>query len=355
VTVSNIVSPIGDGSRLHRIAKVAGWILGAAAVLELLDQLGVDVGGWLAGMWDTLGSVPPAYLVAALVIQVLQTTLTATAWLFVLRAAYRDVHVPFAPVLTAYAVGVALNGVLPASLGTLVMLYLFVAVIPNATFAGVVAGMVVQKLAFTVLGAFVYVYLFLSVPGSFSRGLSGRSSHPVLIAALVAAIVLVAVLVVRALWPKLRRQWEEAKQGGAILQSRRAYLVRVLLPSVAGYSAKLAGTAIFLAAFTIPVTFDSIMHVIGGNSIASGTAVTPGGAGMNEAMSVVALAHYTDAQTATAFAVGQHFFGTACNFAVALILVPAVFGWKNGEALLKSASAQAKKRRAAAKSASQTA
>ena len=95
MTVSNIVSPIGDDSRLRRIAKVAGWILGAAAVVELLDQLGVDVGGWLAGLWDTLGSVPPAYLVAALVIQVLQTTLTATAWLFVLRAAYREAHVPY--------------------------------------------------------------------------------------------------------------------------------------------------------------------------------------------------------------------------------------------------------------------
>ena len=129
-------------------------------------------------------------------------------------------------------------------------------------------------------------------------------------------------------------------------------MVRVLLPSLVGYSAKLAGTAVFLAAFTIPATFDSIMHVVGGNSIASGTAVTPGGAGLNEAMSVVALAHYTDAQTATAFAVGQHFFGTACNVGVALILVPAVFGWRNGEALLKSAAAEAKQRRAAAKSAS---
>jgi len=326
-TVSNLVSPIGDDSRLRRIAKVAGWILAAAAAVAALDWLGVDVGGWLGGLWDSLSSIPPEYLVAALVVQVLQTTLTATAWLFVLRAAYREVHVPFAPVLTAYAVGTALNGFLPASLGTVVMLYLFVAVIPHATFAGVLAGMVVQKLAFTVLGGFVYVYLFLSVPGSFSRGLSGRSSHPVLIAAVV----------------------------GVILGSRRDYIVRVLLPTVAGYSAKLAGTVVFLAAFTIPVTFDSIMHVVGGNSIASGTAVTPGGAGLNEAMSVVALAHYTDAQTATAFAVGQHFFGTTCNVAVALVLVPAVFGWKNGEALLKSAAADAKKRRAATKSASRTA
>jgi hypothetical protein len=104
--------------------------------------------------------------------------------------------------------------------------------------------------------------------------------------------------------------------------------------------------ATFLAAFTIPVTFDSVMHVIGGNSLASATAVTPGGAGMNEAVTVVSLAHYTDAQTATAFAVDQHLVGTAWNLLVALILVPAVFGWRNGRALLRSASAEAKKHRA---------
>ena len=204
--VPSLVSPIGDDSRLRRIAKVAGWIVAVAVVVAALDLLGVDVGGWLSGLWDSLASIPPAYLVAALVIQVLQTTLTATAWLFVLRAAYPAVHVPFAPVLTAYAVGTALNGFLPASLGTVVMLYLFVAVIPHATFAGVLAGMVVQKLAFTVFGAFVYVYLFLSVPGSFSHGISGRS-HPVLVASVVGVVVLVGVLVARTMWPKLHAQW----------------------------------------------------------------------------------------------------------------------------------------------------
>src|SRR5439155_977308 len=67
-----------------------------------------------------------------------------------------------------------------------------------------------------------------------------------------------------------------------------------------------------------------VMHVVGGNSIAGATAVTPGGAGVNEAVSVVALSHYTDAQTATAFAVDQHLVGTAWNIVFALILVPIV-------------------------------
>jgi hypothetical protein len=343
------VSPIGDDARWRRLLKVTGWLAATATIVVLLQLTGVDIGGWLTGMWHSMGAVPARYLVAAIILQTLQTVLTATAWLFVLRAAYKDAHVPFAPVLTSYAVGAALNGVLPASLGTLVMLSLFVAVVPTATYPGVLAGVVVQKLFFTAAGAFVYLYLFIRVPGSATIELGGVARHPFVAALLAVAAVLLLVLVGRAFWSRLRSQWQHAKQGGAILATPRAYVLRVLLPSAAGYAAKLAVIATFLAAFTIPVTFDSVMHVIGGNSLASATAVTPGGAGLNEAVSVISLAHYTDARTATAFAVDQHLVGTTWNLVVALVLVPAVFGWRNGRALLRSASAEAKKHHAASR------
>lgn len=52
-------------------------------------------------------------------------------------------------VLACYAAAVALNSVLPANLGTLVMLLMFTTIIVAATFAGVLAGMAVQKIFFT--------------------------------------------------------------------------------------------------------------------------------------------------------------------------------------------------------------
>jgi uncharacterized membrane protein YbhN (UPF0104 family) len=343
-----VVSPIGDRSRVRRLIKVVAWMAAVAAVVAVLSALGVDVGGWLRGLWRSISRVPPGYLVAAAAVQTLQTVFTATAWLFVLRAAYRETHIPFAPVLAAYGVGTALNGVFPASLGTVVMLYILLAAIPGSTFPGLLAAAVIQKLAFTALSGLVYVYLFVTAPGSFSLERGRISDHPLAILAVVAVIV-VLVFVGRALWPKLHQRWVHAKQGGAILGSPRQYAIRVVLPSVAGYGAKLGAAAIFLAAFTIPVTFDSVLHVVGGNSIAGATAVTPGGAGVNEAVGVVALAHYTDAQTATALSVSQHLVGTAWNILFALILVPAVFGWRNGEAMLKSATAAAHERRAASR------
>jgi uncharacterized membrane protein YbhN (UPF0104 family) len=41
------------------------------------------------------------------------------------------------------------------------------------------------------------------------------------------------------------------------------------------------------------------MHVVAGNSIADATAVSPGGAGVTQAISAAALSDFTDAQTAT--------------------------------------------------------
>jgi hypothetical protein len=345
--VTTLVSPIGDRSRLRRLAKIAAWIGVAATIFTLLDVFGVDVGGWITGMWDTLRSVSATYLIAAIALQTVQTTLTGWAWLQILRAGYPNAEIPFAPILAAYAVGTGLNGVLPANAGLFVTLFMFVAVIPNATFSGVLAGLLVEKIFFTVVGVLVYAYLFLDAPGSFTLELGGLKDHPVLIGLIVVGAILLIVFLGRTFMSKLRAEWRKAKQGGAILASPRAYALRVVLPSFAGYAAKLAGTAVFLAAFAIPLTFSSVMHVVGGNSIAGATAATPGGAGVNEAVSVVALAHYTDSQTATAFSVAQHLVGTAWSILFALILVTTVFGWTDGRALLKSALKDARHRSAA--------
>ena len=58
---------------------------------------------------------------------------------------------------------------------------MYVAIIPGANLPGVVGGMVVQKIFFTVAGAFVYLYLFLSVPGTLDLQLPALHDHPALI------------------------------------------------------------------------------------------------------------------------------------------------------------------------------
>ena len=81
-------------------------------------------------------------------------------------------------VFAAYAACVAMNNVLPANLGTIVMFVMLTTVIVSATFAGMLGGFLVQKIFFMLAGAFVYLYLFLSVPGSFDIDFAWIKEHP---------------------------------------------------------------------------------------------------------------------------------------------------------------------------------
>ena len=176
--------------------------------------------------------------------------------------------------LAAYAAGVALNGFLPANLGTAVTLLMFVAIIPGANLPGVLGGMVVQKIFFSLAGAFVYAYLLLSAPGSIDLGVPSLEDHPVLVLALLGGAATLLLILGRIFWRKLQGLWAKAVQGGAILARRREYLLWVALPSLGAWLAKLGVIAVFLAGYGITVTFHTVMSVAGGNSIANTVART---------------------------------------------------------------------------------
>jgi uncharacterized membrane protein YbhN (UPF0104 family) len=334
--------PLGDESRVRRLVKIAVWIGAIALVVAALELVGVDVRGWFSRLWDTLTEVPFGYLMVGWSLQALQTTLTAVAWYFVLRAAFPQATVSYRGVLAAYATGVALNGFLPANIGTLVMMLMFVAIIPGSNFAGVVGAAVAQKIFFTVAGAFVYVYLFLSVPGSFELRLRALHDRPVLFAVVIAGGSVLIVTLVRIFWPKLKGLWEKAKRGGAILARPREYALRVALPSLGAWLAKLGVIAVFLAAYGIPVTFHAVMTVVAGNSIGNAVSVTPGGVGVNQATNAAALSDVTDPATATAYSLGQQLAVTIWNIVFALALVVWVFGWAGGRELVERSYANAR-------------
>lgn len=137
---------------LGRIVLVVGWLCAVALAVLVLHLLGVDVGGWFASLWDALTAVDPEDVLMGLGLQTLDTLLSAIAWLAILRAAYPRAGIEALPIITAYAVAVAGNDILPASLGTLVMLVMLTAIIPAATFPGLVGGQVVHKLFFVAAG-----------------------------------------------------------------------------------------------------------------------------------------------------------------------------------------------------------
>jgi uncharacterized membrane protein YbhN (UPF0104 family) len=337
------VAPFHDPSRRSRLVKVAAWLIGIAVVIVLLHLGGVDVIGWLKDLWQQIKDVPAGYMIAALIFQTGQTLLAGLSYYGILRAAYPG-QVEFWPIVTAYAVGVAMNNFLPANIGTFATLVMFTAIIPAATFAGALAAYFVQKIFFTIAGTFVYLYLFLSVPGSFDLSLGNISENPLRAILIGGGAVFLIVLVSRIFWKQVKKLWGKAKVGGVILSRPREYMLHAFLPSLLSWLCKLAVIGIFLAAFAIPVTFESIMWVTGSGSLANVVSVTPGAVGITQATNALALDTCCDVAKSVAvdYSTAQQLITTAWNVVVAIVLTVSVFGWTGGKLLVGESYADAK-------------
>ena len=298
---------------------------------------------WLRDLWDQIKNVPVGYIVAALFFQTGQTVLAGLSYYGILRAAYPG-YVEFWPIVTAYAVGVAMNNFLPANIGTFVTLLMFVAIIPACTFAGAIAAYLVQKIFFTIAGTFVYLYLFLSVPGSFNENLGNLSDNPALSILIAVGAVVLIVILGRIFWRQVKKLWLQAKQGGVILSRPKEYFTHAFLPSLLSWLCKLTVIGIFLAAFAIPVTFESIMWVTGSGSLANVVSFTPGAVGITQATNALALETCCDVanRTAVDYSTAQQLITTAWNVLLALILVVSVFGWTGGKLLVGQSYTDAK-------------
>ena len=336
-----------EPSKRRRIVKIVAWILGLVLLLVLLHLAGVDVWGWISELWDTLTDISIVYILLGCIFQALQTTLTALGWYGILRYAYPG-GVTYMPVLASYAAGVALNNFLPANIGTFVTLVMYVAIVRGSTFPGILAGYLVQKIFYMVIGTLIYLYLFIQIEGSFDFRFGDErdaiTNHTVLVLGIVAAGLFLVVLLLRIFWRWVKGMWEKAKKGAAILGDLGAYTRLVLLPQIGGYIAKVLVIIVFLAAYSIPVTFGSVMSVLGSNQLANLLSLTPGGLGVNQAFNAFALESYTSSTTATAYSLGQQLVTTAFNVVFAIVLICIVFGWSGGSRLVKDSYTDAKEK-----------
>jgi uncharacterized membrane protein YbhN (UPF0104 family) len=329
--------------RRPRWLRLLIWAIGILVAGALADLLGWNIRGWFSSLWDAMTGISAGYVVAGVAAITIQTVATAYAWYSILRFAFPG-RTHWRDILTAYSVSVALNAVLPANIGTLVMLIMFTVLIAGTTFAGILGAYAVEKIFFTIAGAFVYLYLFLTVGGSFDIKFSFVHERPAATVVLLGGTIVLLVLLARRFWPKILDWWQSAKAGGAILARPGAYFGRVFLPSFIGWLAMLGAMAVFLAAYGIPVTFEVLMRVAGGNSIANVTSVTPGGAGVTQAFNVASLAGITDSATATAYSVTQQLVTTAWNILFAIMLMIWAWGWSGGKELVEQSYADAKRR-----------
>jgi uncharacterized membrane protein YbhN (UPF0104 family) len=330
----------------RRLTRIAAWVGGTALAIYLLGLVGVPVADWIRSFFDKLAQVPPWAIAGGAILETLQTTLAAAVWVAILRAAFPRVTIPFRLVLASYATAVALNDFLPANIGTFVMLVMLSALIAGATFAALLSGLVVQKIPFSVFNIAVYLYLFLSVSGSFSIKLGFLSDHTGLVVLIAAGAIVLIVMLARVFWSRTAKLRAQLVTGGAVLRNPRRAVVRLGVPALGSYLARLGIVAVFLGAYGIPVTFNNVAAVTASNSISNSLSVTPGGVGVTQALNAAALSGTASGSTATAYSVAQQLVIAAWDILFAVVLVAWVFGWEGGQRLVRSSYDEAKLRSA---------
>ena len=289
---------------------------------------------WLSQLWDTLTSVSLPLLILGLVFQTAQTAFVALAWRNILRESYPDGGVNYRTTLGYYAGGNGLNAILPASAGTVAMLGLFRTSIRGSTVAGLVGATVVENIFFAILGALVYLWLFLGVAGSFEVKFGWFADHWGLTLIIVVVGGILIGVVGKILWHRLQKTWQQAKEGGVIVTEPRKFLVQVVAVEAVSYVARMGVNATFMYAYDIPVSLTNIFLIVAAASISSTVAIAPGAVGAQTALASVVLEGVAPQATITAYTIGQALITTAWNAVFGLTMLARTIGWEQTRKLI---------------------
>ena len=267
----------------------------------------------MSSLWDSaqgvaarFGEVDGRLLAAALVLHVANHGLRSLAWRNVLAAAYPSTRVPYLGVASAYAVGVALNAVVPGRGGDAAKVAMVRFGIGGSSVATIASTMSVVVL-FDLVAA---TLLLLGVAATGAIPFVPQPGKLPLVLGGVAVVVLLAALWFR---PALRRLWTAAKQGGAILRTPGRYVRRVAAVQAGAWGCRIAVVYLLMAAFGLPATVAGaavVMVLCGASTLVP---LTPGGAGTQQVMLTFALSEAATAAAVLSFSIGMQAGITAVN------------------------------------------
>jgi len=94
-------------------------------------------------------------------------------------------------------------------------------------------------------------------------------------------------------------------------------------------------TAVFMAAFDLPVTVFTVFLVASSHTLSQLFAITPGGVGQTQALDLVTLRRYASSGSIAAFSVTQDSVITAWNIILGVAVMIWAFGYTQTKAMLK--------------------
>ena len=264
---------------------------------------------------DRVAALDARWILVALVFHLGNLSCRALAWRNILAAAYPAARVRLLDVGAAYAAGVAANAYLPARGGEALKVALVRLRIPGSNVAGVSASSGVVLLFDTVVGASL-------LATAWALGLVPALPHPSFPVAAAAGVILVVGATLIAAVPRLR---SNVRQGVAILATPGLYLRRVVPYQAGAWACRLGVTFAMLAAFGVPATLPIAGLVVVASGMSTLVPATPGGAGTQQLLVVVALQQVASAASALSFSIGMQVGVTLVNTMIGILAMTLVF------------------------------
>jgi uncharacterized membrane protein YbhN (UPF0104 family) len=303
----------------------------------------------LVAVSDPFGDTHVVALVIALVLHTASLLVRARVWCGILRVALPGRAVPMWPTFWAYMAGVGANVLTPFRGGDLVRLYAARRVVPGAPTAVLAATLIAE----TVFGLVVIIGLSLftaaagwlpplvKVPDADAFEFSLYARHPLLVLAVLVIIPLVGFLASRHAGRQVQGVCRDALRGVRVLGSPALFARVVALPQLADWMLRIGMAYALLAAFGVQPSIRAAILVVVIDSAATALPFTPGGAGAQQALLVLALGGTATAAALLSFSIGAQAVITAANLVGGVVAIFVIFGHVRVRQLAREARATA--------------
>jgi len=264
-----------------------------------------------------------------------------------LRAAYPHAEMQWRRVWGAYAVAYGLNNLLPASAGNVGQLYLTKNSIRGSTYPAITSalatGAIVDGIVSTGVLAFAFTQGIFPKPsdfadlGAFDLAFVGR--HPQLTVFILTVLVVIVLVAFAILSVRVRAFWQRVRQGLTILGDRRRYFAQMVSWQLPAWAFRFGTWWLMLSAFHIGASVRNVLLVQAVQVISAAVAITPGGAGVQQALFVAVFSGIASDSAVAAFSVGQQIALAGFTLGLAFLSLTLIFRTRGFRQLLRDARA----------------
>jgi uncharacterized membrane protein YbhN (UPF0104 family) len=287
--------------------------------------------------FSDLAAVHWGALIAGVVFFALNLTLRSRAIFHSMRAAYPRERFQWRRIWGAYFAAVGFNNVVPARGGDVIKVFLAKSSIPRSTYATVAASIYTEAPFDAVIGVFVLIFAFTQgvfpKPPDFAKlnafDLSFLASNFRLTLFLVTALGVAGVVGFALLSRRVVAFWDRLRQGLTILRDRRRYLREVVAFQAVAWLCRASAFWFFLDAFRIGGSVRNVMLVFGVNAVSGMIPLTPGGAGVQQALFVHVFARAAHKDIVLAYSVGQQIVIAVLTAGVGFLALVTIFRFRS--------------------------